>query len=97
MTDTYLPTEYRLEVSLNLPLGLFLLYQAFDDDRMQSKPLEERLSRYYEIVQANPPQGKLFGRRVIDVGLEHGDYRYNSGAGAVLQPDIDKQCGRRRM
>lgn len=64
MTTIYLPTEESLGVSLNIPLGLLLIYQAFEDDYIQSLPLEQRFSRYHQIVRDNPAQGKFFSRDI---------------------------------
>ncbi|KZP02282.1 hypothetical protein FIBSPDRAFT_905997, partial [Athelia psychrophila] len=55
LTDTYLPTEESLGVSLNIPPGLWLMYQAFESENMQSLPPAQRFCQYHQIVQANPP------------------------------------------
>lgn len=70
MTDTYLPTEESLGVSLNIPPGLWLMYQAFESENMQSLPPAQRFCQYHQIVQANPPHGKYFSRD-INAGLNN--------------------------
>lgn len=66
MTNIYLPTKKHLDISLNIPVGLFLIYEAFEDDHIQPQPLEQHPSRYYQIIGENPLQSEFLSPNIND-------------------------------